>query len=151
MPDESARDAINRWYDTKMFTPRARVSDFVNYGYWEPGTLTHEAACENLMERLLAFVIRKDGSILDVACGKGATTRYLLKYYPAESVTGINISEKQLEKCRLNAPNCNFIQMSKQRFILIPEKYSSKKVSAFLSLVVIWCSLMYWPTDGRRN
>lgn len=37
----------------------------------------------------MAFVPEKNGTILDVACGKGATTRYLLKYYTPENVTGI--------------------------------------------------------------
>jgi ubiquinone/menaquinone biosynthesis C-methylase UbiE len=64
------------------------------------------------MEELLAFIPRKDGTILDVACGKGATTRYLLNYYPTSSVTAINISEKQLEWCRSRAPRCRFLLMS---------------------------------------
>ncbi len=41
------------------------------------------------MEKLMAFIPEKNGTILDVACGKGATTRYLLKYYTPENVTGI--------------------------------------------------------------
>jgi ubiquinone/menaquinone biosynthesis C-methylase UbiE len=49
--------------------------------------------------KLLAFVPEKQGTILDVARGKGATTRHLLKYFKPENVTGINISEKQLARC----------------------------------------------------
>lgn len=83
-------------------------SDFFNYGYWEAGTTTQAEASANLMEKLLAFIPRKEGNILDVACGLGATTRHLLKYYPPTAIVGINISEKQLERARHNAPGCTF-------------------------------------------
>ena len=63
------------------------------------------------MEELLAFIPEKKGTILDVACGKGATTRYLLKYFVPQNVTGINISEQQLQVCRKNAPGCTFLLM----------------------------------------
>jgi ubiquinone/menaquinone biosynthesis C-methylase UbiE len=108
-------DAINHWYDKVMFGPNARKryagSDFHNYGYWDQGTRTAKEACENLMEKLLALIPKKEGTILDVACGKGATTRHLLKYYQAKDVIGINISEKQLERCKVNAPGCQFLLM----------------------------------------
>ncbi len=106
---------INRWYNKNMFAravaQRRAGSDFHNYGYWDQNTRTLKQACENLMEKLLALISTKEGTILDVACGKGATTRHLLNYYRAGDVTGINISERQLARCRRNAPNCNFMLM----------------------------------------
>lgn len=87
-------------------------SDFLNFGYWGEGTATQKQACENLMEQLLGFIPEKKGSILDVACGKGATTAYLVRDFPAEGITGINISEKQLEIARMNAPGCTFMVMN---------------------------------------
>jgi MPBQ/MSBQ methyltransferase len=108
--------AVNRWYDERMFAgwaiERFAGSDFHNYGYWTPETHTQKEACERLMEALLAFIPNKNGTILDVACGKGASTCYLCKYYAPQYVTGINISEKQLRKCRLNAPECSFLLMN---------------------------------------
>lgn len=86
-------------------------SDFLNFGYWDEHTTDQKQACENLMEQLLSVIPRKSGTILDVACGKGATTSYLLKYYSPEKVTGINISEKQLETACTNAPGCTFLMM----------------------------------------
>jgi MPBQ/MSBQ methyltransferase len=86
-------------------------SDFLNFGYWFENTNSHREACENLMEKLLDCIPEKKGTILDVACGKGATTRHLLKYYKAENVTGINISAKQLQICRKNASGCTFRQI----------------------------------------
>jgi MPBQ/MSBQ methyltransferase len=89
-------------------------SDFMNYGYWEEGVNNQKEACENLIEKLLSFIPSKSksGTILDVACGKGATARYLLKYYPPQNITGINISEKQLETAKANAQGCTFLLMN---------------------------------------
>ncbi len=106
-------------YDRVMYSPiyaeYHAQSDFGNFGWWDATTTDQRQACENLMERLLAFIPEKTGRILDVACGKGATTRYLAKYYRADQVTGINISDRQLQTCRGNAPGCAFVRMDAAR------------------------------------
>ena len=86
-------------------------SDFLNFGYWDENTSSQKQACENLVERLLDYIPEKQGNILDVACGKGATTAYLLKYYSPENIFGTNISAKQLETAKSNAPGCAFLVM----------------------------------------
>lgn len=102
-------------YDRRMYFPIFREyfnqSGFFNYGYWYEDTANPQAACENLVEKLLAYLPARTGTILDVACGMGATTRHLLKYYSAPDVVGINISAKQLESSRVNAPGCSFCLM----------------------------------------
>jgi ubiquinone/menaquinone biosynthesis C-methylase UbiE len=86
-------------------------SDFYNLGYWDVGTRTPKEACENLMEQLLTFIPDKQGTILDVACGKGATTKYLLRYYQPSQVMGIDISDELLKTCKRKTPGCTFTQM----------------------------------------
>lgn len=112
---DAPNNAIITRYDDLMDRSRNREfygkSDFYNYGYWFKNTQTQEEACENLMEQLLEFIPEKRGNILDVACGMGATTRYLLKYFSASNVVGINISQKQLEISRANALGCEFMLM----------------------------------------
>ena len=102
-------------YDKLMYWNLLRdyygQSDFFNFGYWLEDTRNQPEACENLMEKLLEFIPETKGSILDVACGMGASTKHLLRYYDASDVVGINISAKQLETCRTNAPGCKFILM----------------------------------------
>lgn len=102
-------------YDQSMGGPLARRyygdSGFFNYGYWTPTTTSQREASENLVEKLLSYLPTKQGTILDVACGLGATTRHLLRYYPASAVTGINISEAQLAQARQRAPGCTFLLM----------------------------------------
>lgn len=86
-------------------------TEFLNWGYWKDDTKSVGDACENLMEELLELVPDKNGNILDVACGKGATTNYLLKYYQPENVVGINISREQLKICKGKLPDCEFFCM----------------------------------------
>lgn len=100
-------------------------SDFINFGYWTPTTATQREACENLMEKLLAFIPEKKGTILDVACGKGATTRHLLRYYRPGDVTGVNVSTKQLGASRLNAPGCGFALMDAVRLGFAPDSFDN--------------------------
>jgi SAM-dependent methyltransferase len=105
-----AGELVGHNYDGFVFAPFMDRyyggSDFVNWGYWLSSTSTQKEACDNLMEMLLAFVPEKSGRILDVACGKGATTRYLLRHYSHSDVVGINTSEVQLRRARVNAPGC---------------------------------------------
>jgi len=121
-------DRINAWYDRDMYPPfadRAASGDFRNYGYWGSGTTGVRDASELLMEVLLGFIPDKRGTIVDVACGKGATTRHLLRYYPAASVSGINISAKQLATCRQNAPECDFRLMSATKLEFESESFDN--------------------------
>lgn len=99
--------------------------EFFNYGYWRNGTKTIEEACENLMEELLAFIPRKEGRILDVACGKGATSRYLAKYFEPQNIVGINISEEHLKRCRENAPWCEFLHMDATKLEFPDESFDN--------------------------
>jgi ubiquinone/menaquinone biosynthesis C-methylase UbiE len=107
--------SIKQRYDEPMHRPLTREyygrSDFFNFGYWFEDTRTQKEACENLMEKLLAFIPEKKGTILDVACGLGATTHHLLGYYRATDVVGANIAHVQLETSRVNAPGCSFVVM----------------------------------------
>jgi len=110
---------INSRYDRTMYGELAEAlyegSDFHNLGYWVPGTGSLRQACENMVETLVAFLPEKKGTILDVGCGKGATTRHLLRYYPPEAILAINISTKQLDTGRRNAPGCAFLAMDATR------------------------------------
>ena len=102
-------------YNEKMVDPLRnkyyRGSDYFNFGFWTAETADQAQASHDLVEKLLESIEDKSGTILDVACGLGASSRDLLKYYPPDKVTGINISEVQLARARENAPGVNFLQM----------------------------------------
>ncbi len=111
---------INEHYDFAMFAEDSTSSTlrymntigFHNNGYWKGNQESLEHAQINLIETLVGFFVNKQGNVLDVACGKGASTRFLTKYFDSKKITAINISEKQLEVCRLVAPTCDFRLMS---------------------------------------
>ena len=90
-------------------------SHFFNAGMWESTIRTPPDACARLMEYLLAPALGRTGGILDVGCGTGGTTRYLTRYWAPDTITGINISERQLVAARDFAPQCNFVNMDAAR------------------------------------
>jgi MPBQ/MSBQ methyltransferase len=107
-------------YDGLMFHPIFREyfggSDFANFGYWDDTTADQKQACERLMERLLAFLPADGvGDLLDVACGKGETTRCVARRWPETRLTGINLSDRQLAACRANLPGATFLKMDAAR------------------------------------
>jgi SAM-dependent methyltransferase len=117
-PASGSTGAINVHYDKAMYDqPILRGGEyfsqtrFSNYGYWDENTPNQKEACENLMEVMLAFLSERRGSVLDVACGLGATSRHFSRTFGAENITGVNISEKQLDTCRETAPGCRFLLM----------------------------------------
>jgi len=82
---------------------------FYNFGYWEGGADSIEIAQIKLIEALASFFPeKKDATLLDVGCGTGAASKFLTKYFSPRNITGINISEKQLEVCRAIAAQCDF-------------------------------------------
>jgi MPBQ/MSBQ methyltransferase len=88
-----------------------KYQGFANLGYFDLKTESLSQASENMMEHLLGLVHRHQGSVLDIGCGLGGTTRYLTNYYSPEKIHGVNISAYQLEECRSRAPGCNFYLM----------------------------------------
>ncbi len=84
---------------------------FLNFGLWRNGVDTPARACEALFDLMVAD-LNGSGRVLDVACGKGATARRLLRNWDASQVVAINISEPQLAIARQRAPECDFRNMS---------------------------------------
>ncbi len=109
---ESTIQVPNTWYDDVMFKPLYlefyEHSDFANFGLWNEATTGPRQACENLVNHLQSLLPDKRGTILDVACGKGETTRCLLANYAPEAITAINISERQVEHGRTLVPGADF-------------------------------------------
>ena len=114
-----ARQRMIRVYDKTMIGRHQRRyygdSDFFNFGFWGGGATSQAQASAALVDQLVARIPEKSGEILDVACGLGASTRRLLAHYPAENITAINISVRQLARARENAPGSTFLAMDAAR------------------------------------
>ncbi len=88
---------------------------FGNLGYFTPATTDLNTACGQLMDVLMARITRRDGLILDVACGVGGTTKCLTKIFAPEAIHGINISARQIELCRTRVPEAHFQVMTAEK------------------------------------
>lgn len=83
---------------------------------------------------LLEFSSRipSNGRILDVGCGNGAYSRILSKNF---EVIGIDISEKQIEIAKQNAPKAKFICQDMTK-VIFPDEYFDG-IMAFYSIIHI--------------
>lgn len=85
-------------------------SNYSNLGYWSAETHDIRAAGDNLMAELVSHIPGEAGNLLDVACGQGETTRYLLRRYPQSPVVAVNISDAQLRETSRRARECRPIR-----------------------------------------
>jgi MPBQ/MSBQ methyltransferase len=99
------------FYDDPIFAAFYRHSGYANFGYWDGSIATAAAASDRLVEKLLEFLPERRGTILDVACGQGASTRYLTKFFKPRRITGIGIVPRQIARARANARRCRFAVM----------------------------------------
>jgi len=100
---------------------RSFYGDFLNWGYWTAETADHIAACENLVELVLAMAPRSGPSVLEAGCGIGGVARRLARDY--EHVTGINVMDDQLERCRQLVPTATFLHMNATSLELQPGSF----------------------------
>jgi MPBQ/MSBQ methyltransferase len=111
--------SLLRWYDSWMAKPiyaeLYEYSGFFNMGYWEAGAMTQSQACQDLMGRLLEFLPERHGCLVDMACGKGATTDYLLEHCPEMSIIGANLSLNQLRLAHQTVQGTPFAVMDAAR------------------------------------
>jgi ubiquinone/menaquinone biosynthesis C-methylase UbiE len=106
--------AIIDHYAKAMFEPLTDLyfeqSGFFNVGLWGEDTDNQAVACERLVDALVGS-LNRNGHVLDIACGKGGTTKRLLRFWSTSDIVAINISDRELEAARWNAPGCDFRNM----------------------------------------
>ena len=122
---DSLVDLYVDWMEWPLIQEYYGFSGFLNAGYWHKDTQDQRQACEDLSDKLLSLMPQVSGNILDVACGNGATTRALLRHYPASAIVGINISQHQLERCHQNAAGCTFLEMDAVDLRFEPETFDT--------------------------
>jgi cyclopropane fatty-acyl-phospholipid synthase-like methyltransferase len=106
---------VIKHYDSHLYNSIVEeymgYSGFANFGFWEGKISDAKGASCNLVDKLLSFTADRTGTILDVACGRGGTTRRLMEYYSPDDITALNISEKQLRAAYQYASGCSFVGM----------------------------------------
>lgn len=70
-------------------------------------------------------VIKNKATILEIGCGPGNITRYLLSKRPDFNIFGIDISPNMIELAKINNPKANFAVMDSRNISEIETKYDA--------------------------
>ena len=112
---EASEDPSVLFYDDIIGSPLMRRwyggAEYYNVGLWSDSTRTPQEASAALVDRLIGNAVEPITAVLDVGCGLGTTTAQIKRRWPEAKVVGINISPVQLDRCRVNAPDCEFVRM----------------------------------------
>jgi SAM-dependent methyltransferase len=92
---ELAEEMIAEFYEHRGFR---------HCGFWRHPIRTPQAACENLVKELLALLPETPGSLVEINCGAGATTKTIAQHLPSTTITGIVASATELAACRESLP-----------------------------------------------
>src|SRR5262249_11269324 len=124
-PGATLAERVGAFYDEIASSGYYDVAPdgFLNFGYWERETVSSQAASENLMEPIIDGLSHRSGAVLDVACGLGATSRHLCRYWKPEDVVGINVTSTQIDRCRTLAPGCSFLVMDATALTFAAESF----------------------------
>ena len=89
-------------------------SGFSNFGYWARGMKSPFEASKLLVDKIIEPIAdkMKRTNILDVACGAGGTSKQLTNYFAPANITGINISQYQIDSAKKLVPDATFKVMS---------------------------------------
>lgn len=98
---------------------------FHHIGFWGKNAISARQACEDLLDKLLSLCTDIQGPVLDVSCARGGTTHYLLKYFKAEEIVGIDDSQWALDFCHERIPDVRFIPMDPMRLEFPDESFST--------------------------
>ena len=70
-------------------------------------------------------VNRKNADILELGCGPGNITKYLLNSFPQFKITGLDLAPRMVELARRNNPGADFRIMDCRDIDIIEEKYDA--------------------------
>ncbi len=70
-------------------------------------------------------VTKEDAAILEIACGPGNITKYLLKKRPDFKVLGIDLSPNMIDLAKINNPAAEFQLMDCRDIGMIEKKYNA--------------------------
>jgi SAM-dependent methyltransferase len=98
---------------------------FWNYGYWLPPTTDPKQASKQLMEYLIAKLTPGSRRVLDVAFGKGGSTKRLCEIFGVSQVTGINIAQDQVNFARRKGIRCELRVMDAARLEFEPDTFDA--------------------------
>ena len=70
-------------------------------------------------------VVKRNATVLEIGCGPGNITKYLLSKRPDFNIYGIDIAPKMIELAKLNNPSANFAIMDSRQIDQIESKFDA--------------------------
>jgi SAM-dependent methyltransferase len=83
-------------------------SGFNQVGYWKEDTASPQEACENLVEILLDTFPDREGPVLEVGCGQGATTEVIARRFRESRVVATDTMPLAIEFAAKRLPRATF-------------------------------------------
>lgn len=75
-------------------------------------------------DRFCDLLDNADASILEIGCGPGNITKYLLTKSPSYQILGIDVAENMIDLAKKNNPSAEFRVMDAQSITTLPTKYN---------------------------
>lgn len=75
--------------------------------------------------KYLSTLLKSDSEVLDVACGPGNISKFLLNEKPQLRIHGIDLSAKMIGLAQSNAPGAVFEIMDSRDIALLPKQYDA--------------------------
>lgn len=103
-------ESINYLYDNYLVKYALSFSNvwMMNWGYWKEDTFDVSTSQINLIIKMIDGICLKNKRVLDIGCGVGGTAFFIQNFYSTKSVTGINISSKQVRMANELAKQKNY-------------------------------------------
>jgi cyclopropane fatty-acyl-phospholipid synthase-like methyltransferase len=76
-------------------------------------------------DAFINLLAKPDASVLEIGCGPGNISRYLLKKRPQLKILGTDVSENMLALARKNNPNAGFIKLDAREISSVTQKYDA--------------------------
>lgn len=132
---EDSRDLMRIQYNlpTELFRLMITESKLIypkySVGLWEKETTTLEEAQKAMLDDVIEKAGITDGNeILDIGCGWGSASNYILSKFPNVRVTGLNLSQAQCGYIRQKMQDSNSY-LSSGRFNLIEEDFNTVQLA----------------------
>ena len=81
------------------------------------------------IDRFLRLITIPKPNLLEIACGPGNITRYILSKNPSLTILGIDLAPKMVELAKLNCPEASFEVMDCRQISSLKNKYDGIIVS----------------------
>jgi 2-polyprenyl-3-methyl-5-hydroxy-6-metoxy-1,4-benzoquinol methylase len=76
-------------------------------------------------DRFCDSIVKPNAEVLDIACGPGNITKYLLQKRPGLKILGIDLSQNMIDLATKNNPQANFCVMDCRAINLLAKKYDA--------------------------